>query len=156
MEELKNVYVIDRLENIGRYTALNANFATAAAFLAKGDFASLKPGRNALDGENVIVNNVETTYAPPEERAPEVHRVYFDIHVPLSDDETIGLAPFDSQAAGLFNVEEDCGFYDQAVKWFVVPKGSFCITWPRTCAHAPAVTTDVRKKAHKLIVKVRA
>ena len=156
MKELKNVYVIDRLENIGRYAALGANFVTATAFLAKGDFASLKPGTNALDGENVFVNNVETAYVLPKERTPEVHHVYFDIHVPLSDDETIGLAAFDAQAAGSFDAGKDCGFYEQAVDWLVVPKGSFCITWPRTCAHAPAVTTDVRKKAHKLIVKVRA
>ena len=36
MEELKNVYVIDRLENIGRYAALNANFAPGVGELACG------------------------------------------------------------------------------------------------------------------------
>lgn len=156
MKELKNVYVIDERANIGRYAALGANFATAVAFLAKGDFASLKPGTNALDGKDVFVNNDETAYVLPKDRTPEVHHAYFDIHVPLSDDEMIGLAAFDSRAVGSFDEGKDCGFYEQAVDWLVVPKGSFCITWPRTCAHAPAVTTDVVKTAHKLIVKVRA
>ena len=156
MQELESVYVIDRLENIGRYAALGANFATAAAFIAKGDFASLKPGRNAIDGANVFVNCVETRYVLPAERAPEVHRRHFDIHVPLSDDERIGLAALDPGAKGSFDAAEDVGFYEQPVDWRVVRRGEFCITWPATCAHAPAVTTDVVKTARKLIFKVRA
>ena len=37
-----------------------------------------------------------------------------------------------------------------------VKKGEFAICWPTVCAHAPAITTDEPKKAHKLIVKVLA
>ena len=54
MREEKNVFVIDRLENIGKYAGLNANFAKAVAFLATGDFAALAPGKSALDGENAF------------------------------------------------------------------------------------------------------
>ena len=51
---------------------------------------------------------------------------------------------------------EKIALYDQQVEWFTVRKGEFCVTWPKTCAHAPAVTTDVAKKSRKLIVKVLA
>mgnify|MGYP004625424201 FL=1 len=157
MREEKNVFVIDRLENIGKYAGLNANFAKAVAFLATGGFAALAPGKNALDGENAFVNNVETDYVLPAERKPEVHRLYFDIHVPLSDDEMMGLGAFDAHAKGSFDVANDIGFYAQDVAWHVIRKGEFCIVWPGTCAHAPAVTTTgAAKKARKLIVKVRA
>ena len=156
MEEQKHVYTIDRLENIGNYADLSANFATAAAFLAKGDFASLKPGRNEIDGENVFANLDAPTYVQPEDRTPEVHRRHFDIHVPLTDDEKIGLSAFDARAKGAFDEAKDGGFYEQDVDWHVIRKGEFCITWPVTCAHAPAVTTDVVKSARKLVVKVRA
>ena len=61
---------------------------------------------------------------------------------------------FDENAKGDFNEAEDGGLYDQPVEWFILRKGEFCITWPKTCAHAPAVTTDVPKKARKMIVKV--
>lgn len=156
MQEQKYVYVIDSLANIEKYANLSANFATAAAFLAKGDFASLKPGRNEIDGDNVFVNCDAPTYVLPADRTPEVHHRYFDIHVPLTDDETIGLAAFNALAKGSFDAAKDGGFYEQDVDWHVVRKGEFCITWPITCAHAPAVTTDVVKPARKLIVKVRA
>lgn len=156
MQEQKYVYVIDSLANIEKYASLSANFATAAAFLAKGDFASLKPGRNEIDGDNVFVNCDAPTYVLPADRTPEVHHRYFDIHVPLTDDEKIGLAAFNVLAKGSFDAAKDGGFYEQDVGWHVVRKGEFCITWPITCAHAPAVTTDVVKPARKLIVKVRA
>ena len=154
MKELKNCYLIDSLENIGAYAHLGGNFATACEFLSRGGFDALKPGKNVIDGDRVFVNNVEAQYVLPEERRPELHRKYFDIHVPLESDERIGLAMFDETAKGEFNEAEDGGLYDQQVEWFTVHKGEFCITWPKTCAHAPAVTTDVPKKAHKLIVKV--
>lgn len=157
MQELKHVYIIDSLANIGRYASLSANFATAAAFLAKGDFASLKPGRNEIDGENVFVNFDTPTYVPSAERTPEVHRLYFDIHVPLTSDEQIGLSAFDARAKGTFDTAGDVGFYAQDVDWHVVRMGEFCIMWPITCAHAPAVTTTgFVKPARKLVVKVRA
>lgn len=156
MQELKHVYTIDSLSAIGRYAALSANFATAAAFLAKGDFASLKPGRNEIDGDDVFVNCDTPTYALPADRTPEVHRRYFDVHVPLACDERIGLAAFDARAKGAFDAAKDVGFYEQDVDWLTVRRGEFCIAWPVTCAHAPAVTTDVVKTARKLVVKVRA
>lgn len=156
MQEQKHVYVIDDLANIGQYASLSANFATATAFLAKGDFASLKPGRNEIDGENVFANLDTPTYVRPADRTPEIHHRYFDIHVPLTADEQIGLSAFDARAKGAFDAAKDVGFYAQDVDWHVIRKGAFCITWPITCAHAPAVTTDVVKSARKLIVKVRA
>ena len=90
MKELKNCYLIDSLENIGAYAQLGGNFAKACEFLARGDFDSLTPGKNVIDGDRVFVNNVEAQYVLPEERRPELHRKYFDIHVPLSCDERIG------------------------------------------------------------------
>jgi len=157
MTERKNCYIIDSLANIGKYASLGARFRTACEFLARGDFAALAEGRNALDGEAVFVNNVVSHYVPAAERRPELHRRYFDIHVPLAADETIGLAPFDPTAKGSFDAANDCGFYDQPVAWLTVKKGEFCITWPKTCAHAPAVAcSGVAHDARKLIVKVLA
>lgn len=156
MTELKNVYLIDRLENVGKYVALGANMKTACEFLAKGDFSILAAGRNTIDGDRVFVNNVVADYVAKTERRPEVHHRYFDIHVPLEADECLGLAVFDPNAKGSFDEAGDGGLYEQPVEWFTVKKGEFAICWPVVCAHAPAVTTDTPKKAHKLIVKILA
>ncbi len=156
MQKLENVYIIDKLENLSAYQSLSPAFAKAVEFLKRGEFASLKVGRNEIAGDEVFVNNVEADYVLPSERKPEVHHKYFDIHVPLAADEKIGLAVFNALAKGSFDEASDGGVYEQAVEYFTLKKGEFCITYPITCAHAPAVTTDTPKKAHKLIVKVRA
>ena len=156
MKKSDGVYVIDSLANIGAYADLGRNFAKACGFLSKGDFSSLKPGRNELDGDEAFVNFDEANYVAKEDRRPELHRRYFDIHVPLESDELMGLARHDPSAKGSFDAASDCGFYDEPVEWLVVRRGEFAICWPSACAHAPAVTTDAPRKAKKLIVKVRA
>ena len=156
MQKLENVYVIDKLENIGEYAAINSAFAKAVALIEKGEFDKLVPGKNDIDGENAWVNNVEADLVNPQDRRPELHKVYFDIHVPLAGDEVMGLAKFDESAAGSFNEKDDIGFYEQPVEWLTIHKGEFAITWPKTCAHAPACTNEVPHKSRKLIFKVKA
>ena len=156
MTKLDGVYIVDRLENIGSCTGIGANFAAACEFIAKGDFASLKPGRNEIDGNNVFVNCDEAQYVAPEDRRIEFHRKYFDIHIPLEADERIGLARLAESAPQTFNDAKDCGFAEQKVEWFTMRRGEFAVCWPGTCAHAPAVTTDAPKSARKLIVKIKA
>ena len=138
MVEINGVYLIDKLENIGNCAGIGANFAAACEFVAKGDFASLKPGRNEIDGDSVFVNCDEARYVAPEDR-----RVEF-------------LALLDESAQQTFDDAKDCGFAEQRVEWFTVRRGEFAVCWPRTCAHAPAVTTDAPKSARKLIVKIKA
>ena len=156
MTKLDNVYAIDSLGNIGAYAGLGANFAKACEFLAKGDFSSLKLGRNDIDGDKVFVNCVDAKYVEQADRPNELHRQYFDIHVPLAADERIGLGALDPSVKFDFDEASDCGVPVQPLDWFTVKRGEFAICWPSTCPHAPAVTTDVPKTARKLIVKVKA
>ena len=156
MVKLEGTYAIDSLENIGAYARLGANFAKACEFLAKGDFGSLKPGRNDIDGDNVFVNCVDAKYVAQADRPNEIHRKYFDIHIPLAADERIGLGALDPAVKFDFDEASDSGVPVQPLDWFTVKRGEFAICWPVTCPHAPAVTTDAPKEARKLIVKVRA
>jgi len=156
MIELKNCYVIDTLDNIGKYANISANFKKACDFIAQGGFEKLVPGKNVIDGDAVYVNCDQATYVLPSERRPEFHRQYFDIHIPLESDERMGLAKYDINDPGTFDEIKDCGFNDQKVDYFIVKKGEFAICWPGVCAHAPAITTDETKQAKKLVVKVRA
>ena len=156
MTKLENCYVIDALDNIDAYGAISDNFKTACDFLKKGDFSKLVPGKNVIDGDNVFVNRVEASYVAEADRPTEFHRDYFDIHVPLAADEKIGLGVYEKRLGETFDATTDCGASDQPLPFFTVKRGEFAICWPKTCAHAPAVTTDTPKKALKLIVKVRA
>jgi YhcH/YjgK/YiaL family protein len=86
----------------------------------------------------------------------EVHRASFDIQIPLSGEETYGLAEFDSAAAGSFDEAKDIGFYDQKVVPVTLNPGEFAIFYPRTCAHAPACSLSGPRRIRKIIVKVKS
>ncbi len=156
MVKLDGTYAIDALENISRYAGLGANFTKACEFVAKGDFSSLRPGRNDIDGDRVFVNCDDAQYVAQADRPNELHRRYFDIHIPLESDERIGMAALAPSASFVFDEAADCGHPAQQLDWFTVKRGEFAICWPSTCPHAPAVTSDVPKRARKLIVKVLA
>lgn len=157
MKGMDGVYVIDGLENIGRYAGIGRNFAKACEFIARGDFASLVPGRNAIDGDAVFVNRDEANYVARGERRGELHRRYFDIHIPLDADECIGFARLDASASVDFDDARDFASPpEQPLEWVAVRRGEFAICWPGTCVHAPAVAVDVPKTAVKLIVKIEA
>lgn len=156
MAKSEGIYLVDKLENIGKCAGIGANFAAACDFIAKGEFDSLRPGRNEIDGDKVFVNCDTAEYVLPKNRKAEFHKRYFDIHIPLDADEKIGLAALDESAPQTFDDAKDCGFAEQHVEWFTVKRGEFAVCSPCTCAHAPAVTTDVPKRARKLIVKVLA
>ena len=153
---MDNVYIVDKLENLGKYAALNANFAKAVAFLESADLAALPLGKNVVDGDNVWVNAAVAELAPLESKKPEVHHFYFDIQIPLDGEETYGLARFDPAAPGSFDEAKDIGFYDQPVEPVTVRPGEFAILWPRTCAHAPGCSLDGARTIRKLVAKVRA
>ena len=54
--------ILDRLENLKDYVALNPHFAKVVDFLSKNDLAGLPLGRNVIDGDYV--------YASSEARCP--------------------------------------------------------------------------------------
>ena len=102
--EVKEVYIVDRLERLADCACISPAFAKAVEFLQRSDLASLAPGRHDIDGDNcfAIVNDA-AELVPPSERKVELHRVYFDIQIPLSGEETYGLAEFDPAAEGSFD-----------------------------------------------------
>ncbi len=156
---MNEYFVIDDLTNIGRYASLSENFGKAVDFIKSNDLTKVAEGRTAIDGDAVYVNHDVANFVRMQDRRAEVHHRHFDVHVPLTGDEQIGLALFDARRSGSFDEARDCGFYDydpHDVDWHLLRRGQFCITWPVTCVHLPAVTPDVPKSVHKLVFKVRA
>lgn len=156
MTSSDKLYVVDKIENLGNYTEVSPAFGKVIEFLKSHDFASIPKGKNDVDGANSWVNGVEIELVPLAERKPELHKKYFDIHIPLKYDEVMGVAPFDPSAEGSFNEADDIGFYAQKVEPITVKVGEFAIVWPNTCSHSPACTPDEKKLQKKLIAKVIA
>lgn len=158
MVESRGEYVIDRLENFGRWACLGDGFSALAEFLVRGGLADLAPGRHGIDGDRVFVNCDEPRYVRTPERRFELHRRFFDVHVPLTDDERIGLASSAGIEVADFDAGRDIGFVDAApgAVYRTVSRGEFCLVWPGTCLHAPAVAVGAPHDARKLVAKILA
>ena len=156
MKRTDGVFVADALANIRAYADYGAHFAPAVEFLARPDLASLPDGRYELDGANAYAMVQEATLRPWGSARPEVHRAYFDVQVPLSRGEIIGVGTFDPATPGDFDAARDIGFYDGIpVEPLVLAPGEFAILHPGTCAHAPCCTDGAVGGIRKIVVKVR-
>ena len=157
MKKEDGVYVRDSLERIGDYANLGPHFAKAVAFLQRRDLKSLPNGRYELDGENAYAMVQEVMLKPWGTGRPEVHHEYFDIQLPLSGEETIGVGRFDPAIPGDFDEEKDIGFYEGTpVEPLVLRPGEYAILYPETCAHAPCCSEDAPgMMTRKIVVKVR-
>ena len=157
MKKEDEVYVADSLANIGAYAKIGKNFARAIEFLQRRDLMRLPNGRYELDGENAYAMVQEVTLKAWGTGRPEVHHTYFDIQLPLSGEETIGVGRFDPATPGEFDEEKDIGFYDGApVEPLALRPGQFAILYPEICAHAPCCSEDAAGMTiRKIVIKVR-
>ena len=82
--------VIDRLENIEKYTLLHPLFEQAIDFLKSHDLHSLEIGKTELKGKDLLVNVAQTNPKEKENAKLETHKDYIDIQIPLSGTEIMG------------------------------------------------------------------
>jgi len=156
MKREEGVYVKDTLANAGGYADYGRHFAKAVAFLQRKDLMHLPNGRYELDGDNAFAMVQEANLKPWGSGRPEVHHEYFDIQLPLSGEETIGVGRFDPKTPGDFDEVKDCGFYDGTpVDPLTLCPGEFAILHPGTCAHAPCCSVDALGTIRKIVIKVR-
>ena len=127
--------VIDRLENIEKYTLLHPLFE--------------------LKGKDLLVNVAQTNPKEKENAKLETHKDYIDIQIPLSGTEIMGYTaaqdclPVDAP----YNAEKDITFFEGLAEDYIAVKpGMFAIFFPQD-GHAPGITPDGVKK---IIVKVKA
>ena len=156
MKKEDGVFIKDSLERIGDYAKLGPHFAKAIEFLQRKDLMRLPNGRYELDGENAYAMVQEVTLKAWGTGRPEVHHAYFDIQLPLSGEETIGVGRFDLATPGEFSAEKDIGFYDVPVEPLTLRPGEFAVLFPEVCAHAPCCSEDMSGTTiRKIVIKVR-
>lgn len=144
--------IIDRVENIERYSALHPLFAQAFSFLLSEDLCSYQQGRIVLKEDNLYVNVDQTSPKQKTEAKLETHNKFIDIQFPLSGTEMIGYAPRVDLEEAHYNAAKDITFYDTpATNYFVLRPGMFAIFFPED-AHAPAISDTGVKK---IVIKVR-
>ena len=145
--------VLDLLENLKSYEALNPHFSKVVDFIENADLANLPLGRNEICGDSVYANVMEVKPKAKEEAFIEIHRRYIDIQIPISADETMGYTPINELPEADYNSADDAAIYPvgmPARDYFNVHKGEFVIFFPQD-GHAPAITPASFKK---VVVKV--
>ena len=131
--------VIDRLENIEKYTLLHPLFEQAIDFLKSHDLHSLEIGKTELKGKDLLVNVAQTNPKEKENAKLEI----------MGYTAAQDCLPVDAP----YNAEKDITFFEGLAEDYIAVKpGMFAIFFPQD-GHAPGITPDGVKK---IIVKVKA
>ncbi len=146
--------IIDRLDNLARYAALNPRFAKVIAFLAQPSLAKLALGWHDIDGEEAYAMVARESCRREQDADLEAHRKYLDIQICLEGSDRIGWRPLADchRPAGEYEPEDDLLFFEDEPAQFVqLPPGLFVILFPED-AHMPLTGQG---ELLKLVVKMR-
>ena len=147
--------IVDKLENLEKYYALNPLFKEVAEFLKANDVNALATGIHKIKGDDVFVNVQEAKGKTRQEAVVEYHRQMVDIQIPFSGRETYGYIPVADTPPADFDEKGDCALVPEAApqNYVTCEPGMFVIFFPQD-GHAPFITDDpVLRKA---IFKVKA
>lgn len=145
--------ILDTLDKLQQYAALNPLFPEVLRFLAANPLQSLSPGRHDILGDDLYVNIQETSPRSRHDAKLESHRRMIDIQIPITGSEEMGYTPLCDLPEATYNEGDDISFYPDAPQtFFTVRPEQFVIFFPHD-GHAPAISPVSIRKA---IFKVKA
>ncbi len=142
--------VVDNLQYLTRYDAMNPAFAKAAVFLAVA--GNLAIGRHEIDGDKLFAIRADYETKLQAESVWEAHRAYGDIHVLLDGQERLGYAPLDiMKSKTAYDAESDVELFTGTGDFITLRPGMFCIVAPND-VHLPGQAIDNRRMPIKKLV----
>lgn len=146
--------IVDTLQNLEKYVALNPLLKEVVSFLAEHDLNELEDGKHAIQGNDLFVNITTAHGKTIDEAAFETHKKMLDIQIPLDNEETYGYLPLENLPNADYNEEKDITKYSGAVAstYVTCQPGEFVIFAPQD-GHQPCIGTG---EIHKAIFKVKA
>ncbi len=145
--------IIDALNNLKDYVALNPLFKDVVDFIKATDLAKQEPGIVKIKGDDLFANFTVATGKTTEQAKLETHDKMIDIQIPISTSETMGYIPREKLKDAEYNAQKDITFYDEQPESYVtVNKGEFAIFFPQD-GHAPCISEE--EKIQKVIFKVK-
>jgi YhcH/YjgK/YiaL family protein len=147
--------IIDTIDNLGKYVALNPLFADVVEFLNGHDLQILEPGKYPIKDKDLFLNLQVAKQRTKETAFLETHVEMIDIQIPISADETFGYTPLCDLPSFEYNAEKDITKYGdtKAQTYVTVKPGQFAIFFPQD-GHAPCITSESEIK--KAIFKIKA
>ena len=147
--------IIDTIDNLGKYVALNPLFADVVEFLNSHDLHTLEAGKYPIKDKDLFLNLQVAKQRTKETAFLETHVEMIDIQIPVTAAETFGYTPLCDLPAFDYNAEKDITKYGdtKAQTYVTVNPGQFAIFFPQD-GHAPCITDAPEIK--KAIFKVKA
>ena len=132
--------IIDTLDNLGKYTALNPLFADVVEFLKSHDLKTMEAGKYPIKDKDLFLNLSLTKQRTKETAILETHIEMIDIQIPITCAESFGYSPLCDLPAFEYNAEKDITKYgDTKPQTYVtVNPGQFAIFFPQD-GHAPCI-----------------
>jgi len=145
--------IIDTLDNLSKYVALNPLFSKVVDYMSNTDMNALENGKHEIEGKDLFVNRATAKGKTKEEARIESHDVMIDIQIPLNVPETMGYTPREDLPECEYNDAKDITFYPGLAKEYItIYPGQFVIFFPQD-GHAPCVS---EAEIEKVIFKVKA
>ena len=147
--------IIDKIENLKNYAAVNPLFPKVVEFLQQNDLATMEPGKYEIQGKDLFVNITMAKGKTPDEAVIETHNRMIDIQIPVTAAETFGHTQRDLLPDATYNDEKDITkIPDLAADSYVTCQpGMMAIFFPQD-GHAPCIAGVPELK--KAIFKVKA
>ncbi|MBR6121002.1 MAG: YhcH/YjgK/YiaL family protein [Prevotella sp.] len=146
--------VIDTLDNLAKYEALNPLFKDVVEFIRNNDLNTLEAGKHEIKGKDLFVNITTAKGKTPDEAVLETHVKMIDIQIPLDGPETYGYTPLCRLPETPYNAEKDITKYEGLAESFIdCQPGMFAIFFPQD-GHAPCISMAPEIK--KAIFKIKA
>lgn len=145
--------IIDTLDNLEQYAALNPLFPKVVEFLKANDLNKMEDGKYEIEGKDLFVNITTSKGKTPDEAVIETHNKMIDIQIPLTAAETYGYTQRGALPEVPYNAEKDITkIPDLAANSYVTCQpGMMAIFFPQD-GHAPCIAgvPELRKAIFKI------
>ena len=147
--------IIDSIDNLGKYVAMNPLFADVVDFLKSHDLQTLEAGKYPIKDKDLFLNLQMAKGRSQEAAVLETHIEMIDIQIPISGEETFGYTPLQDLPSFEYNAEKDITKYGEtkAQTYVTLKPGQIAIFFPQD-GHAPCIAGVPEIK--KAIFKVKA
>ena len=146
--------IIDTIDNLCKYAAINPLFADVVEFLKSHDLNTMEAGKYPIKDKDLFLNLTSAKGKTKEAAVLETHIEMIDIQIPISCAETFGYTPLCDLPDFEYNAEKDITKYGDtmAQTYVTVNPGQMAIFFPQD-GHAPCISDDAEIK--KAIFKVK-
>lgn len=150
--------ILDTIDNLGQYAALNSNIARVIAYIEQQDLNQVATGRQEIDTDQLFGLSFEYETKMPEPAAWEAHRTYIDLHLMIKGSETFYYSNINDERTEItkaYDKEGDYELFDATGDAFVLGEKQFVMLFPQDVHRAGVTTGTAPEQIKKMVFKLK-